>query len=68
MNQIYEKKVFFFSNLGFINNTEARKISFEEALKFEEIHRDAYQQFGYNLLTVEAASVEERYDFILQNL
>ena len=37
----YDKKVFFIDNLGFIENTDARQISFEESLEFEKIHLDA---------------------------
>src|SRR5438270_13207053 len=34
---IYEKRVFFICNLGFVTATEARRISFEETLRFERI-------------------------------
>ena len=35
---MYQKRVFFIRNLGFVRPTEARRISFEEALRFEQIH------------------------------
>lgn len=42
---IYENKVFFIENLGFIENTNARKINFKDALRFEQIHKDSYEKF-----------------------
>lgn len=68
-NNIYEKKVFFFENLGFITHTNARKISYEDALIFEQIHLDVYQQFGFDSLIVpKELMIEKRCDFIKQNL
>jgi predicted ATPase len=49
---IYQKKVFFIRNLGFITATEARRISFDESLRFERIHEDTYRSFGFELVPV----------------
>jgi predicted ATPase len=57
---IYQKRVFFVRNLGFITPSEARRISFEEALRFERIHEEAYRNFGFEIFSVEAGSVAER--------
>jgi predicted ATPase len=65
-NHIYEKQVFFIENLGFIKNTEARKISFEESLIFEKIHLEAYQKFGYKCIMVPIAPIEKRVEIILR--
>jgi hypothetical protein len=35
---IYENRVFLIRNLGIISPTEARRISFEETVRFEKIH------------------------------
>jgi predicted ATPase len=35
---IYQNRVFFVRSLGFITPTEARRISFEETVRFEKIH------------------------------
>ncbi len=43
-SKIYEQKVFFIENLGFVKSTEARKISFEHSLIFEKIHAETYCQ------------------------
>jgi len=57
---IFRKSVFFIRNLGFITPTEARRISFEETLRFERIHEETYRKFGFELVFVEAGSVSER--------
>ena len=57
---IYENRVFFIRNLGFVTPTEARRISFEETLRFEKIHEETYRDFGFELVMVEEGSVAER--------
>jgi predicted ATPase len=57
---IYQRRVFFIRNLGFIKATEARRISFEEALRFERIHEDTYRQFGFELVSVEPGNLLDR--------
>lgn len=61
---IYEKRVFFIRNLGFITPTEARRISFDETLRFEKIHEEIYGEFGFELVSVEAGSLTERVGII----
>ena len=61
---IYENRVFFIRNLGFITPTEARRISFEDLLRFEKIHEDTYREFGFELVSVEPGSVAERVSMI----
>jgi len=57
---IYQNRVFFIRNLGFITPTEARRISFEETVRFEKIHEETYRDFGYELIPVEPGSLVER--------
>ena len=57
---VYEKRVFFIQNLGFITPTEARRISFEETLRFESVHEETYRSFGFELFLVETGSLLER--------
>jgi len=59
-NAIYERQVFFIRNLGFIQNTDARRISFEETLRFEKIHEETYSDLGFELVYIEPGSVENR--------
>ena len=57
---IYQRRVFFIRNLGFITPTEARRISFAEALRFEQIHEETYRNAGFEIFSVEPGSVAER--------
>jgi len=57
---LFEKQVFFMRNLGFITHTDARRISWDEALRFEGIHEDWYLRLGFELVIVEAGTIEER--------
>ncbi len=57
---IYQNRVFFIRNLGFITPTEARRISFEETVRFERIHEETYRDFGFELMPVERGSLAER--------
>jgi predicted ATPase len=57
---IYQNRVFLIRNLGFITPTEARRISFEETVRFEKIHEKTYQDFGFELVPVEPGSLVER--------
>jgi predicted ATPase len=58
--EVYEKQVFFIENLGFCKPTNARKISYKEALVFEQIHRAAYAKFGYHCIKIEPAPISKR--------
>jgi len=58
--RVYERSVFFIRNLGYIVPTAARRISFEDSLVFEKAHEDAYREFGYTLVSVEAAPLADR--------
>jgi predicted ATPase len=57
---IYERRVFFVRNLGFVTPTEARRISFEDTVRFEKIHEETYREFGFELVFVEPGSLAER--------
>jgi predicted ATPase len=61
---IYQNRVFFIRSLGFIVRTEARRISFEDAQRFERIHEDTYRDFGFELISVDPASLAERVSII----
>jgi predicted ATPase len=57
---IFQERVFFIRNLGFITPTEARRITFEETLRFERIHEETYRKFGYEIFFVEPGNVMDR--------
>ncbi|MEV1244929.1 AAA family ATPase [Nonomuraea sp. NPDC049750] len=58
--QIYEKKVFFVQNLGFVTPTDARLITFEESLRFEQVHQDAYASLGYECVLIAPGVLMDR--------
>jgi predicted ATPase len=61
---IYQKRVFFLQNLGFITPTEARRISFEESLRFERVHEETYLDFGFELVPIARGSLLDGVDAI----
>ena len=60
----YQRRVFFIRNLGFVTPTEARRITFEETVRFEEIHQQTYRDFGFELFSVEPGTLAERVNII----
>lgn len=65
---IYQRQVFFVENLGFCQPTEARRISFEEALLFEKIHIETYTSFGYDLIKIPSDSLSKRVQSVVGEL
>ena len=61
---IFQNRVFFVRNPGFVTPTEARRISFEDALRFERIHEEIYRDLGFELVSVEPGSLAERVNTI----
>jgi len=57
---IYQNQVFFIRNLGLVAPTEARRITFEETLRFEKVHEETYRGLGFELVPVEPGSLAER--------
>jgi predicted ATPase len=58
--KVFEREVFFIRNLGFVAPTEARRISFEEALRFEQIHEQTYRGMGFAIVWIGPGSVVDR--------
>ena len=46
--------------MGFIRPTKARRISFEEAQRFERIHEKAYREHGFEVVPIGPGSVLDR--------
>ncbi len=57
---LYERRVFFVRNLGFVEATAARRIGFAEALEFEALHEEVYRSFGYELVEIAPAALDIR--------
>jgi predicted ATPase len=62
----YEETVFFVRNQGFVKETAARRISFEDSLVFEELHEQAYRELGFKLVDVPAGPLADRVALILR--
>ena len=56
----FERQVFFIRNLGFITNTEARRITFEETLHFEKIHEETYRTHGFEMVEIGPGPISQR--------
>ena len=61
---VFQNRVFFIRNLGFVTPTEARRISFEDTVRFEKIHEETFRKFGFELVSVEPGSLAERVSVI----
>lgn len=62
--QIYERQVFFIENLGFCEPTQARRITFEDSLRFEKVHEETYRAFGYECTRVGPQELSARVEQI----
>ncbi|MEV0620640.1 AAA family ATPase [Nonomuraea sp. NPDC050404] len=58
--RVYEREVFFVRNLGFVTPTDARRITYEESLRFERVHRDAYASLGYDCVPIAPGPLPDR--------
>jgi predicted ATPase len=57
---VFQRRVFFLMNLGFITPTEARRVSYEETLRFERIHERVYRDLGFEITYIGPGSVLDR--------
>ncbi len=62
--KIYERQVFFIENLGFCEPTQARRISFEDSLRFEKVHEETYRSFGYEIVRIAPQKLSDRVEQI----
>lgn len=60
----YDRRVFFVREIGFCEPTAARRITFEDSLKFERVHEQTYQALGYELVEIPAGDVTHRADAV----
>ncbi len=56
----FQPEVFFIRSLGFVTPTAARRISLEEAIRFERVHEEVSRDFGFEIISVEPASPSDR--------
>ena len=56
--------MFFIRDIGFIEPTDARRITFEDSVEFVRVHAETYQAPGYELVDVPRAEVADRTNMI----
>ena len=56
----YERRIFFVRGLGFVTPSAARRISLEEALRFEILHDRTYRAHGFEPVPISPGSVLDR--------
>jgi predicted ATPase len=66
--RIYQKQVFFIENLGFCEPSAARKITFEDSLKFEKVHEETYRSFGYECIRIAPSDLAARVEQIRRHV
>jgi predicted ATPase len=65
---VYEPTVFFIRNQGFVQPTAARRISFEDSLRFEGIHEQTYLELGFRLVDVPPGPLRDRVRLVSQTV
>jgi predicted ATPase len=56
--------VFFVRNQGFVEPTAARRISFADSLRFEDVHERTYRELGFELIEVPAGPLAWRAELV----
>lgn len=62
--RVFDRRVFFVRQIGFVTPTLARRITFEQSLLFERIHDEVYRGHGFDLVEIPPGPVAERADAI----
>lgn len=57
---VFHRRVLLLRNLGFVTPTEARRITYEETVRFEQIHEWTYREFGFEIISIGPASISDR--------
>jgi predicted ATPase len=58
----YEPRVLFVEMSDRIVNTDVRRITYEDARRFEAVHEDVYRRLGFELVHVPMGDVEARFE------
>jgi predicted ATPase len=65
---VFQSRVLFLQNLGFVTPTAARRITYEETVRFEEIHERVYRDLGFEITLIGPAPVADRVEQIKRAL
>jgi predicted ATPase len=67
-DNVFENTVLFLKNLGFVTPSAARRITYQETVRFEQIHEQVYRDLGFDLALIAPGSVSERVKQIKRTL
>lgn len=67
-DQVFQPAVFLVRNLGFVTHTDARRITLDEALRFERIHEKTYRRYAFEIVDIGPGSVSDRAASIKQRV
>ena len=65
---IYQPRVLFVETLGFVEPTAVRRISYEDSLRFEQVHADVYRRFGYELVRIGRGDLSQRLEAAMREI
>lgn len=57
---VFQSRVLFLKNLGFVTPTDARRITYEETLRFEQVHERTYRNLGFEITVIDPGSIADR--------
>jgi predicted ATPase len=57
---VFERRVFLVRSLGFVAPTAARRITQDQAVRFEAIHERTYRDHGFEIVSIAAGGVLDR--------
>ncbi|HET7841192.1 MAG TPA: AAA family ATPase [Terriglobia bacterium] len=66
--KVFHLKVLFLKNLGFVTPTDARRITFQETVRFEQMHEQIYRGLGFEIIPIQPGPVPDRVKEIQQAL
>ena len=58
--------ILFIDNLGFVEPTPVRRISFAEALTFEAMHKAAYAEHGFEIHQIDRGALNDRVGQVIE--
>lgn len=65
---VYQRRVFFVRPIGFVTPTAARRITFEQSLRFQRVHEQVYAECGFELVDIPPAAVPDRAAMVMSYL
>ncbi len=57
---VFQINVLLLSNLGFVTPTAARRITYDETVRFEQIHERMYKDLGFEIVSIGPGSISDR--------